>query len=118
MPQSETERNIAGVWREVLRVDHVGLYDNFFEIGGNSLLLLGVHHRLQQLFDRSIPVMMLFRATTVHSLAERVTAESDPSRSEKSNEDDARGRRAAETLRRREARMGARAGARMKNSDE
>ncbi len=118
MPQSETERSIAAVWCELLRIDHVGLYDNFFELGGNSLLLMRVQYRLQQLFERSIPVTTLFRAPTVHSLAVWLTAETDPLQAEKSSDDDMRERRAAQTLRRRAARMGARADVPVEDSDE
>ena len=75
MPQSEAERSIAKAWCEVLRVEEVGLHQNFFELGGNSLLLLPLQHRLQRFFGRPIPLTAFFRAPTVHLLAELLTAE-------------------------------------------
>ena len=90
MPQSETERSIAAMWCELLRIDHVGLYDNFFELGGNSLLLMRIQYRLQQLFERSIPVTTLFRAPTVHSLAVSVDRRNRSLASGESSDDDLR----------------------------
>jgi acyl carrier protein len=63
---------VAGAWRQVLGADHVGLDDNFFDIGGNSLLLVSVHTRLQERFNRKIPVAELFAYTTVRALSERL----------------------------------------------
>jgi hypothetical protein len=37
-PRNALEELVAGVWREVLKLEHVGVYDNFFELGGQSLL--------------------------------------------------------------------------------
>jgi acyl-coenzyme A synthetase/AMP-(fatty) acid ligase len=51
-PVGEVERAVAGVWGEVLKVKRVGLDDNFFDLGGHSLLLVRVHERLRQLFPR------------------------------------------------------------------
>lgn len=67
------EQKIAGVWREVLRAEHIRLDDNFFDIGGNSLLLVAVHSRLQKLLERRIPVTDLFACTTVRALSERLS---------------------------------------------
>ena len=59
---TEAERVVASVWREVLGVDDVGLHDNFFDLGGHSLLVPQVHRRLEQRFDgaaddrRSLPL--------------------------------------------------------------
>jgi amino acid adenylation domain-containing protein len=66
------EQEVASEWRQVLGADHVGLDDNFFDIGGNSLLLVSVHTRLQERFNRKIPVAELFAYTTVRALSERL----------------------------------------------
>jgi fengycin family lipopeptide synthetase D len=47
-PVGEVERAVAEVWREVLRVGQVGVHDNFFDLGGHSLLLVQVHSLLQE----------------------------------------------------------------------
>lgn len=69
---SELEKKISGVWREVLGADHIGLNDNFFDIGGTSLLLVSIHSKLQSLLNRKIPITDLFACTTVHALAQRL----------------------------------------------
>ena len=42
MPQTDMERSIANVWQDVLQVEKVGIYDNFFDLGGHSLLIIQV----------------------------------------------------------------------------
>jgi amino acid adenylation domain-containing protein len=69
---SELEEEVAGAWRSVLGADHVGLDDNFFDIGGNSLLLVSVHTKLQAMLNKKIPVVELFAHTTVRALSERL----------------------------------------------
>jgi amino acid adenylation domain-containing protein len=66
------EEQVAAVWREVLGAEHVGLEDNFFDIGGTSLLLVSVHAKLQVFLNRKISVADLFGSTTVRALAERL----------------------------------------------
>ncbi|HJU05659.1 MAG TPA: amino acid adenylation domain-containing protein [Nitrospiraceae bacterium] len=68
-PQSEVEQVIAAIWREVLQVERVGRHDNFFDLGGHSLLLVQVHSRLQEVLARSLSMVDLFRCPTVEALA-------------------------------------------------
>jgi acyl carrier protein len=68
-PRSELEQQIAAVWREVLRLDEVGVRDNFFDLGGHSLLLVRVHAKLRKLLDREFRVVELFQFPTIESLA-------------------------------------------------
>jgi amino acid adenylation domain-containing protein len=68
-PQTRAEILIAGILQEVLGVDRVGAEDNFFDLGGNSLLLLQVQSRLQAAFHREVPVLELFSNPTVGTLA-------------------------------------------------
>ena len=68
-PRSELEQTIAATWREVLEIERVGLDDNFFDLGGHSLLLVQVHGRLEQALERDLPVVDLFNYPTVRSLA-------------------------------------------------
>lgn len=59
-PKTSLENQIANVWQEVLCVDHVGLNDNFFDLGGNSLLLMEVIEKLEKLIDIRIdPIVMI-----------------------------------------------------------
>ncbi len=68
--QTDAERAIAAAWREVLGVEEVGLDDNFFDLGGHSLLLARLRSRLRENFPREVSVVVLFRYPTVRSLAE------------------------------------------------
>ncbi|HZI18010.1 MAG TPA: amino acid adenylation domain-containing protein [Pyrinomonadaceae bacterium] len=68
-PRTETEKSIAEVWREVLKVERVGVNDNFFDLGGHSLLLVQLLRRLQGALKRELTVVDLFRHPTVAALA-------------------------------------------------
>ncbi|MFJ7901541.1 type I polyketide synthase [Streptomyces sp. NPDC096198] len=66
---TDTERLLAQVWEEVLGVDTVGVHDTFFDIGGTSLHLVAVQRRLTEMLGRTLPVVDLFRYSTVRALA-------------------------------------------------
>jgi acyl carrier protein len=68
-PRNETEAMVADVWRELLQLEHVGIDDNFFEVGGTSLLLLRLRNRLQELSGKNIPIVEMLRYPTVGALA-------------------------------------------------
>jgi amino acid adenylation domain-containing protein len=74
-PQSALERTIAGIYGELLRVGRVGLHDNFFDLGGHSLLIVRAHQRLKDALGREIPVVDLFRFPTVAALARHLGGE-------------------------------------------
>jgi acyl-coenzyme A synthetase/AMP-(fatty) acid ligase len=71
-PETDAEVLIAEVWREVLGLGRVGVHDNFFEVGGTSLLLVKIHHRLQQSVKSDLTMIDLFKYPTVSALAEHV----------------------------------------------
>jgi surfactin family lipopeptide synthetase C len=71
-PQTHIEQIVANVWEELLMVDRVGLYDNFFDLGGHSLLMLRVHSRLRKMLGREFPFVDLFRYPTVSALADYI----------------------------------------------
>ncbi len=68
-PQTRAEQAIAEIVRDVLELDTLRVEDNFFDLGGNSLLLVQVHGRLEADFGRTIPMVALFNHPTVESLA-------------------------------------------------
>ena len=69
-PRNEAECQIANIWQEVLDIPQVGIHENFFEIGGHSLLIVQVQSKLQEIFDQEISVVDLFRYPTIHSLVQ------------------------------------------------
>nr|WP_281404395.1 non-ribosomal peptide synthase/polyketide synthase [Pyxidicoccus fallax] len=71
-PRDETERRLAALWCEVLRVERVGLHDNFFVLGGHSLLATRIVSRIRAVFGVELPLRTLFEAPTLEALARAV----------------------------------------------
>ena len=72
LPQNDIERAIAAIWKDILGIRTVGLYDNFFDLGGHSLLLPNLLGKVQLLAQREVSMIDLFRYPTVHALAAHV----------------------------------------------
>ncbi len=72
-PRSEAEQAIAAIWQEVLGVDKVGVHDNFFDLGGHSLLLVKAHTRLRETFTQPLALVDLFKYPTISLLAKRLS---------------------------------------------
>jgi hypothetical protein len=72
-PIGEIETTIAGIWRELLQVERIGRHDDFFEIGGHSLLANRLTVRLQNAFNLNIPLIRIFQHPTIRSLGVVVT---------------------------------------------
>jgi amino acid adenylation domain-containing protein len=68
-PRDEVERRLAAIWQEALGVDRLSVHDNFFDLGGHSLLMIRVNERLQESFGRSLPLLELFQHPTIAALA-------------------------------------------------
>lgn len=68
-PRSGLERQLAGVWRQVLGLSQVGVDENFFETGGNSLLMSEVHARLRRDLAADLSLVDLYRYPTIRTLA-------------------------------------------------
>ncbi len=71
---SAMEEQVAATWRDVLHAETVALDENFFDVGGTSLLLIAMRSALEQRLARSIPVTWLFEHTTIRLLARRLVA--------------------------------------------
>src|SRR5207248_8484558 len=71
-PRSPTEERIAAIWAEVLGVEPVGAFDDFFAMGGHSLLAAQVVSRLRYALAIELPLRALFEAPSVAGLAERI----------------------------------------------
>ncbi|MGA3343289.1 MAG: amino acid adenylation domain-containing protein [Terracidiphilus sp.] len=89
------EQEVADAWRNVLGAENVGLDDNFFDIGGNSLLLVSLHAKLQTMLNKRFPVAELFAYTTVRTLSERLGGVSLDSGLRNATQDQAQKQRAA-----------------------
>lgn len=71
-PRSSVEQHIAEIWQQVLEVQRVGIYDNFFEIGGYSLLATQAIARMRQSLTVEVPLRTFFETPTVAGLAEQI----------------------------------------------
>ncbi|NCS00741.1 MAG: amino acid adenylation domain-containing protein [Microcystis aeruginosa G13-11] len=68
-PRNGIEEMLVQIWTEILKIEQVGIYDNFFEIGGHSLLATQLVSRIRSLFKIELPLRSLFGAATVAELA-------------------------------------------------
>lgn len=71
---SPTEEIVAGVWEQVLGIEHVKIDDNFFQLGGHSLLATQVISKLAEIWDKTIPLAYIFEFPTVRELASKIDA--------------------------------------------
>jgi len=95
-PRSELENVIADVWREALGIERVGVRDNFFNLGGHSLLLIRVNNRLRETLRMELPVVELFKYPTVSALAEHLSqSQAQPRAAARAVRSEAEGRAAA-----------------------
>lgn len=72
-PKSDLEKMLANLWQETLKVKTVGLKDNFFDLGGHSLLIVQVHQKLKSRLERALSLTDLYRFPTIRSLADYIT---------------------------------------------
>jgi hypothetical protein len=79
-PQTQLERTIAAVWREALGVGKIGTQDNFFDLGGHSILMAKIQTKLQEICGKEIPIIEMFRRPTISALAQYFTQEPDARR--------------------------------------
>ena len=78
-PSTELEKIIGNIWKEVLKLENVGVHDKFFELGGNSMKFIQVNHKLQEFVgeDKDMPVITMFQYPTIHSLARHLSGEEE-----------------------------------------
>ncbi len=76
-PRSAMERAIANIWQEVLELEKVGVNDNFFGLGGHSLLLVRAHSKVSEALRVKLSMMEMFKYPTVSALAEHLSEQRD-----------------------------------------
>ena len=70
--ESDMEQIIAGLWKAALGLQEVGRYDNFFDLGGHSLLVAQIHAKLGKAVGRSVAIVDIFRHPTISTLAKHL----------------------------------------------
>ena len=79
-PETDLEKQIAEVWKEVLGLERVGIHNSFFDLGGHSLLLLQLREKLNKVVEKEISVVDLFQYPNISAFAkflEKQDAESE-----------------------------------------
>jgi hypothetical protein len=74
-PANELERTIAERWCSTLGLERVGVEDNFFDVGGHSLLVVQLHRALREVIEHPLSLVDLYRFPTIRSLTDHLTAE-------------------------------------------
>jgi len=72
LPTTQLQQTIIDLWKRILHIDWAGIDDNFFDLGGDSLLLVAVHSNLQKVLQTEIAVTDLFEFATVRTLAKHL----------------------------------------------
>jgi acyl carrier protein len=76
-PRTKVEQALVGIWQRLLAVTRVGIRDDFFDLGGHSLIALQVISEAERELDRSIPLSLVFECPTIEDLAATIEAESN-----------------------------------------
>jgi thioesterase domain-containing protein/acyl carrier protein len=76
-PRTPTELTLAKIWAEILNVERVDIYDNFFNLGGDSLLAVRLVDRIHKQFEQELPLSVLFLNPTVEGLANTLSSQTD-----------------------------------------
>src|ERR1051326_2652740 len=71
-PRTPVEAKLAEMWSQLLGVERVGIHDNFFEVGGHSLLVTKAVARIRDLFEVELPLRLLFKVSTIAELAQAI----------------------------------------------
>lgn len=73
LPRNDLEQKIAELWKVELGLDEVGVHDNFFEVGGNSIKIIQLNSRLRETIAPDVTVMLMFEHPTIAALATHLT---------------------------------------------
>lgn len=94
-PSTAAQKKLLEIWKSKLNIEKVGISNNFFEMGGDSLMLLEIHREIKKQFNMEFPVLELFRFPTIESLTENLDFDSNTTEqklAENKNRDTAKAR--------------------------
>ncbi|MEG4497438.1 amino acid adenylation domain-containing protein [Microcoleus sp. F10-C6] len=69
-PRDQLELQVTEIWQQVLGINSIGIRDNFFEVGGHSLLAAHLLAEIEKVFDKKLPLSAIFQSPTVEQLAD------------------------------------------------
>ena len=73
-PRNDTEQSIADIWSELLELEQVGIHDDFFALGGDSLITTQLRTRLRDKTQIDLPLRTFFEKNTIANLANHIEA--------------------------------------------
>ncbi|OJW18055.1 amino acid adenylation domain-containing protein [Mucilaginibacter sp. 44-25] len=76
-PRTSNEQLVAGIWEEMMGLEKVSIFDNFFQLGGRSLVAVKIMARLEQETGKRLPLATLFEYSTVEKLASRLEIDAE-----------------------------------------
>ena len=74
-PRNDLESKLASIWQEVLKLDSIGVKDNFFDLGGHSLLAVSLLTQIEKTFKQNIPLVTFLTVPTIEGLARAISQE-------------------------------------------
>ena len=74
-PKNDNEKELVKIWQKLLGVDGIGIYDDFFELGGDSLLLVQLHSKIKEKFKTDITAVDLYKYNTVALIAKNLESD-------------------------------------------
>jgi amino acid adenylation domain-containing protein len=74
MPRTETEKTLAAIWAELLKLEAIGIHEDFFDIGGHSLMAVKAESRIRDVFAVNLPTGVIFENSTIAGLSTIITA--------------------------------------------
>ncbi|MGF1938165.1 MAG: non-ribosomal peptide synthetase [Nostoc sp. ChiQUE02] len=74
-PRDELEFQLTKIWEQILGVQPIGVKDNFFELGGHSILAVKLFWQIEKIFNKNLPLAILFQSGTVEALAKIISEE-------------------------------------------
>jgi len=77
-PQTEIEKQLVSLWSELLRIETVGINDNYFDLGGTSLLAVQLFAQVDKIFGKSLPLTTILEAPTIEQLASLLDPSGQP----------------------------------------
>jgi acyl carrier protein len=73
-PTNEVELKLADIWSEILKRERVGINDNFFDLGGQSLKAMRLMTRIREVFNVKIPLVTFFQVSTIKGIANLISS--------------------------------------------
>jgi acyl transferase domain-containing protein len=90
-PRNPVEETLATFWRELLGIAQVGVHDNFFDVGGHSLIAVRLFRMIKGRYDLDLPISFLFEAPTIAQCADHILAKMPAADGEATTEDEKEG---------------------------